>query len=158
MVLADLLTQHRLVINDSWNCASSVNCENVYSLYVAAPNSADSLNVSVTSVTGSSVPRLSVFGPGVPLSGINLLNGSTNDHVCPNPPGAGNQNANLSGSTPSLAGTGVYQVVVGRDWGSSGGAAGNYTLTVSQGSNAGFDYNGQTANNVPTQSTGMQCP
>jgi hypothetical protein len=145
-------------INDSWSCSASINCQNVYDYYLNNPAAGDSLSMNVTNVTGSSVVRMSVFGPGVALSGTNLINGSLNDHVCPHPPTGANQNASASASVTSLAGAGICRVAIGRDWGSSGGSSGTYTLTVSLSSGSIFNYVGPTSVNSATLSSGMQCP
>jgi len=145
------------VINDSWSCSFGVTCQNVYDYYLI-PGSGDTLNVNVTAVTGTSVARMSVFGPGVALNGTNLINGSTNDHICPNPPGAGNQDAALSGSVNPLSATGTYRIAIGRDWGNSGGAAGTYTLNVSLTSGATFYFVSKTVSNTATQSSWLSCP
>ncbi|PJZ68973.1 hypothetical protein CH373_07850 [Leptospira perolatii] len=142
-----------LTTDDSWSCSSLVNCQNVYDVEFTAT---DTLTISVTSVTNASVLRLALYAPNVPLNGTNFLNGSTNDRTCPNPPTYLNQDQPDTVTT-SITSTGVYQVVVGRDWNSSANSGGNYTLTLTTTASVMTNFT-KTASNIPTQSTGMQCP
>lgn len=133
-------------VSSSWTCGAGDDCQDVYDLSI--PAGAD-LVINITSVTGASVPRLALFGPGSPLNGTNLLNGSSNDRQCVG------QNAN--DSVAVVAGdAGVYRLAVGRDWGESAGASGEYTLTVT--SSLAFVPLGQTADNTASLAAGTQCP
>lgn len=138
---------------DSWTCSLSVNCQNVYDLDFTQT---DTLSISITAVTGDSVVRLSVFGPSSGLNGINLINSSYNDHVCPNPPTLANQNQGVSTSV-AIASIGTYRIAIGRDWGSSAGDSGNFDLTLSTASGTLGSLT-KTVTNAATQSSGMQCP
>ncbi|MBE7453822.1 MAG: hypothetical protein HS111_34630 [Kofleriaceae bacterium] len=132
-------------ISSSWACGSGVSCQDVFDY--ALPAGA-SVTVAVSGISGASVLRLGAFAPGVALSGANLLTGLTFDRRC------GGQNA--SDTVMFRAATaGTYRIAVGRDWGMSAGASGNYTLTVT--SSGTLTYNGQTANDVATGATNMQC-
>jgi hypothetical protein len=128
-----------------WNCAFLVNCQDVYDFVFPANTS---VTIAVSGITGNSVLRLGVFGPGVALSGTNLLTGSNKDRMC-----AG-QNASDS-ITFDTTSAGLYRIAVGRDWGSSAGAAGSYSLTVS--GNHQFTAHGITANDVASEATGTVC-
>ncbi|WP_010515905.1 hypothetical protein [Leptospira licerasiae] len=132
--------------SDSWNCAFSINCQNVYSLNF---NQADTLTIAVSSVTGSSVVRLAVFS-GTTLNGTNLINGSTTDRECVGQ----DTNDTVAVSIPSA---GPYSLTVGRDWNYSAGASGTYSLNLSSSlvSMLGFT---KTSSNTATQSTGFSCP
>lgn len=139
----DLLKFH---VENGWVCADTINCQDVYD-FVLAENTA--LTVTVTQVTGPSVVRLAVYGPGQPLGGTNLLTGTTNERQC--------AFANAADSVTALAiPAGTYRVVIGRDWGFSSGATGTYTLDVT--TDKPLTALGQTANDVATQATATQCP
>ena len=133
-------------VNSGWTCAVSVSCQDVYDLDIPAVTN---LSVNVTNVTGNSVIRLAVFAPGVALNGTNLLNSSNNDRECVG------QNANDSVAFIA-SGSGVYRLAVGRDWGSSAGTSGTYTVTVT--ADMEFVPLGSTSNNTASQAAGSQCP
>ncbi|PJZ23990.1 hypothetical protein CH352_18190 [Leptospira hartskeerlii] len=132
--------------SDSWNCAPSTDCQNVYSLNF---NQADTLTIAVSSVTGSSVVRLAVFS-GTALNGTNLLNGATTDKEC------NGQDVGET-ATVSIPSAGPYSLTVGRDWGNSMLGAGTYSLSLSSTlvSMLGFT---KTSSNTATQSSGYSCP
>jgi hypothetical protein len=129
----------------SWACASGVSCQDVYDITFAA--GAD-VTIAVTGITGASVLRLGAFGPGTALSGANLLTGPSSDRMC--------RAQNVSDTVTFRALTaGVYRIAVGRDWGSSAGASGNYTLTVT--STSPLTSPSQTVNDAPSMATGTRC-
>jgi hypothetical protein len=128
-----------------WNCAIGVSCQDVYDFVFPANTS---VTIAVSGITGNSVLRLGVFGPGVALSGTNLLTGSNRDRMC-----AG-QNASDS-ITFDTTSAGLYRIAVGRDWDNSAGAAGTYSLTVS--GNHPFTAQGITANDVASGAAGTVC-
>ncbi len=128
-----------------WNCAIGVSCQDVYDFVFPANTS---VTIAVSGITGNSVLRLGVFGPGVALSGTNLLTGSNRDPMC-----AG-QNASDS-ITFDTTTAGLYRIAVGRDWDTSAGAAGSYSLTVS--GNHPFTAHGITANDVASGAAGTVC-
>jgi hypothetical protein len=133
-------------VSSSWSCGSGVDCQDVYDLDLPA---GASLVINLTGITGNSVPRLALFGPGSALSGTNLLNDSTNDREC--------VGQNINDSVAVVAGAaGVYRLAVGRDWGASAGATGNYTLTVT--SSLDFVPLGRTVDNTASLAAGTQCP
>lgn len=119
---------------NSWNCANSVDCEDVYDFDFAANAS---VTIKVTNVDGASVARLALF-KGTTTSGTNLLNGAAKD-IC------GAQNTDLSAGPVTLS-PAHYRLTVGRDWGQSAGAAGNYTVTVT--SSTSFAGGSQTGDDV----------
>ena len=132
-------------IAGGWNCAIGVSCQDVYDFVFPANTS---VTIAVSGITGSSVLRLGVFGPGVALSGTNLLTGSNRDRMC-----AGqNTSDSITFDTTSA---GLYRIAVGRDWGSSAGASGTYSLTVS--GNHPFNTHGITANDVASGAAGTVC-
>ncbi|TGK19322.1 hypothetical protein EHO61_07575 [Leptospira fluminis] len=143
------------ISGDSWTCNLALypNCENIYDVPVTA---ADTLSIAVTAVTGTSVVRLAVYAPGSALSGTNVLNGGTTDHTCPSPPTNANQNQSVTISQ-ALSTLGTYRIAVGRDWGSSAGGSGTYTLTLTTTQSSMTAYT-KTASNVNSQATGMSCP
>ena len=128
-----------------WNCAFLVNCQDVYDFVFPANTS---VTIAVSGITGNSVLRLGVFGPGVALSGTNLLTGSNKDRMC----GGQNTSDSITFDTTSA---GLYRIAVGRDWGSSAGAAGSYSLAVS--GNHQFTAHGITANDAASEATGTVC-
>ncbi|EQA43785.1 hypothetical protein LEP1GSC050_1854 [Leptospira broomii serovar Hurstbridge str. 5399] len=146
-------TQSSQSVNDSWACPSLTNCQNVYDTQFVL---SDTLTITVSAVTGASVLRLSVYGPGSALSGTNLINGSVNDRTCPSPPTNSNQNVGDSISLP-ISTLGVYRIAVGRDWGSSAGSSGTYTLKLST-TKSSMTSLLKTVTNTATLSSGMQCP
>ncbi len=149
---ASITPQSSIPYSDSWTCAFSTDCQNVYDVNFSQ---ADTLNIAITSVTGTSVARVSVYAPGSALSGTNLLNGTTYDQVCPSASYA-NQDVDVTTSA-SIPSAGVYRVAIGRDWGNSAGATGTYhlSLTTSSSIMTGFT---KTVSDTATLSSGMSCP
>src|SRR6185503_14808158 len=131
--------------NGGWTCALGVSCQDVYDLVIPANTT---VTIAVSNVTGSSVLRLAVFAPGVPLTGANLLLGMNRDRMCKG------QNASDSATFQTTA-AGVYRLAVGRDWGSSAGASGTYSLAVSA-TNA-FSADGMTSDDVASGAAGTAC-
>lgn len=146
--LPPLPTPARLVfhVESGWVCVEPEDCQDVFDVMIEAGTE---VTVAVTQVTGPSVVRLALYGPGMPLGGLNLLTNSTNDRRC--------ALANASDSATALAeSTGTYRVAVGRDWGFSSGASGTYTLDVF--TDRELEPVGQTVDDQPTQASGAQCP
>jgi hypothetical protein len=136
----------RIEVLGGWVCVEPEHCQDVYDV---ALEKGTELTVRVTEVTGPSMLRLAVYGPGVPLGGLNLLTNSTNDRRC--------SLANASDSVTLLAeDAGRYRIAVGRDWGFSSGDAGSYTLELI--SDLAMAPLGQTVDDLPTQATDAQCP
>ncbi len=133
------------VIASGWSCAAGSSCQDVYDLQVPA---GATLTVNVGSVTGASVLRLALFGPGVALSGTNLLTGVAQDRMC-----MGQNQAD--GYVFTVAASGTYRLAVGRDWGSSAGSAGTYQLSLA--SSVPFSPQGQTVNDSGSQASGTRC-
>ena len=133
-------------VSGSWNCGNGVSCMDVYEVRL---HPGTNLSISVGSITGASVPRLALFAPGTPLSGTNLLTGTNLDREC--------VGQNTTDNVPSIrvAEEGVYLVAVGRDWGSSAGAAGTYTLALT--ADDGFEFLGAVANDIASQAAGTIC-
>lgn len=132
--------------SDSWHCSLSINCQNVYTLNF---NQADTVTISVSSVTGDSVVRLAMYS-GSTLNGTNLINGATTDREC--------YGQNISDTIAvSIPSAGPYSLTVGRDWGNSVDAFGTYSLNLSSTlvSMVGFT---KTSSNTATQSSGYSCP
>jgi hypothetical protein len=138
------LTAFRVL--NSWTCADTVNCQDVYDVELAADTE---VTLRVTEVTGPSVVRLALYAPGEPLGGLNILTNSTNDRMC----ALANASDSIT-STTTIAGT--YRVAVGRDWGYSSGATGTYVLDVK--CDLPLAPLGQTVDDQPTLATGWQCP
>jgi hypothetical protein len=133
-------------VENAWLCADTVNCQDVYDLVLAENTN---LTVSVTQVTGPSVVRLAVYEPGIPLGGLNLLTGTSNDRRC--------ALANAADAVEALAvPAGTYRIAIGRDWGFSSGASGTYTLDVT--TDKALTPAGQTVNDQATQAMATQCP
>ena len=132
-------------INAGWNCASGVSCVDVYDFTFAANSD---ITIAVTAVTGASVLRLGAYNPGVTISGANLLTGPAADRMC--------VGQNTSDTVLYRAvGAGTHRIGIGRDWGSSAGASGTYTLTVS--SSAAMTYLGASANDVAAGTAATRC-
>lgn len=104
----------------AWSCAAGTSCQDVYD--VTLPAGAVAM-LAVTAVTGASVPRLAVFGPGAALTSASLLTGVAADRRC-----VGQDDADSVTFKAVTAGT--YRVAVGRDWGSSLGESGTYRVTL----------------------------
>lgn len=126
----------------SWICQLGESCQDVFTFSIGEPGSA---TIDINSVTGSSVLRLALYGPNASLGGLNILTGNTSDLEC-----AG-QNTDFNG-TVSLSTAGVYQLAIGRDWGSSAGFNGSYDLQFYT-SVPRTDL-GQTVNDVNTLTSG----
>jgi hypothetical protein len=132
-------------VSSDWSCGGH-DCQDVYDVTVQA---GATVTIAVTAVTGNSVVRLAAFGPGVGLDGTNLLTGLSEDRQC--------VDQDASDTTSFTAATaGTYRIAVGRDYGSSAGSSGTYTLTVTV--NGSLTFIGQTADDAPPSSTGMTCP
>lgn len=129
-----------------WNCASGVNCQDVYDFTTVTSTP---VTVAVTSVTGNSVVRMAVFD-GNALNTTNRLNGKLTDRMCVA------QNTNDSVTSANLP-TGLHRIAIGRDFGSSLGTNGTYFVTIST-ANAPLSPNGSTSNDTASQLSGGACP
>ena len=109
---------HHLHNHSGWNCAIGVSCQDVWDFQTLAPGT---VTVTVSAVTGNSVLRLAAFD-GAALNTVNRLNGNLTDRKCTG------QNANDTAVTPVLP-PGLHRFAIGRDWDTSAGAAGTYTVT-----------------------------
>jgi hypothetical protein len=133
-------------VGGTWDCANGVSCQDVYDFNFSAGST---VTFAVTTVTGSSVVRLALFGPGVALDGVNLMMGSANDRQC------GGQNESDTVAY-AIATSGSYRLAVGRDWGQSAGAGGSYSLSVT--SATSFTAGAQTAEDTASLAAGTDCP
>jgi hypothetical protein len=134
-----------LAVSGGWTCSVGVSCQDVYDISFAAGSN---VTVAVNAVTGASVLRLAAFAPGTALTGANLLTGPASDRQC--------VGQNVSDSVTFRAPTsGVYRIAVGRDWGSSAGASGTYTLTVT--SSQPIVPGGQTVNDAASGAATTRC-
>jgi hypothetical protein len=129
-----------------WDCAISQICQDVYDFDL---QDGSDVEVIVHTVTGASVPRLALFGPGIPLDGINLFTGTTNDRLC-----VGQDMTDTASVT--VSGSGTYRLAVGRDWGLSAGVSGTYVVDVN--TSLPVQPQGQTADDVTSQASGASCP
>lgn len=136
----------RWVADSTWDCALSTSCQDVYEIFVEAGTY---LSLAVTDVEGASVPRLALFAPGEPLSGVNLLTRSNQDRRC-----VGQDEDDVVNQTVATQ-TGVYRLAVGRDWNSSAGFAGSYRVTVS--SEDWLTPLGQIVDDAGSQAEGSVC-
>ena len=132
-------------VNAGWNCGSGVSCTDVYDFTFSADAN---VTITVTAVTGASVLRLGAYNPGVPITGASLLTGVSNDRMCVG------QNASDTVIFKAVT-AGTYRIAVGRDWGSSAGASGTYTLNVSATGTSTFI--GAAANDIASGATGTRC-
>ena len=130
----------------SWNSLDGVTTQDVYEYTFTAGSV---LDVAVFAVSGSSVVRLALFAPGEGFDGINLLLGAAYDMQCQGQ----NQTVQTSVTIPT---TGVYQLAVGRDWGSSAGATGEYTLAIS--STLEFTGGSMTQDEMESEAIDGICP
>lgn len=129
----------------SWECELGETCQDVYDLTLPA-NSV--VSIAVTGLSGGSVARLGVFAPGSALSGVNLLTGLAMDREC--------QGQDVSDAVQFRTGAaGSYRIAAARDWGSSNGFDGAYTLVVS--AESGVEVEGQTVDDEPSGAVGSQC-
>jgi hypothetical protein len=135
-----------LLFTGGWNCAIGVSCQDVYE--VVLPQDTD-VTLSISNVTGASVVRAAVFGPGEALSGTNLLTGSNLDSLC-----SPSQNSPVTLSFRATT-TGVHRIAIGRDWNTSAGASGTYRFVMT--ANRSMTSNGQTLNDVASEATGTAC-
>ena len=131
---------------DSWACDTGETCQDVYEIDLAA---GQTVTVAVTDITGASVPRLALFAPGVPLNGTNLFTGSNNDREC-----VGQNEEDSASATATV--TGTYRFVIGRDWGSSAGADGTYSFTVS--ADDPFGFGDLQDDDITSLAAGSLCP
>jgi len=129
----------------AWNCASGVDCEDVYDFDVAASSQ---VTVAITSVTMSSTPRTGLF-KGTTTTGTNLWNNAATD-LCST---QNKQDIDLNAG-PVTIGPGHYRLTVGRDWGFSASATGTYTVTFHSStaiSAQGATADDQASNQAPCQ-------
>jgi hypothetical protein len=135
-----------LPVNRSWDCALGESCFDYYDIEL---REGDLLDVQIANVTGNSVPRFALYGPGDSTSGVNLLTNQLLDREC--------VGQNVDDSVPVFQArqTGTYRVGIGRDWGSSAGFAGTYEATIRT---TGFDHTlTSTGNDVASAHSGSQC-
>lgn len=130
----------------SWDCDLGESCMDVYEVDAEAGSH---LSVDVFDVTGASVPRLAIFAPGEALSGINLLTGENLDREC-----VGQDQDDSAGPVLAAIG-GTYRVAIVRDWGSSAGFTGTYSMRIR--SDVPASFGGQVSDDVPSQAAGSVC-
>ena len=129
----------------AWNCASGIDCEDVYDFDIP---SSSSVNVAITLVTGNSTARTGLFA-GTATTGTNKWNNAATD-LCST---QNTQDIDLNAGPVTVA-AGHYRLTVGRDWGFSAGAAGTYTVTFR--SSAGLSAQGATADDQTSNQA--HCP
>jgi hypothetical protein len=137
-----------LTFGAAWNCLAGETCQDVFDFEFLQPNT--TVTIAVSNVTGTSVLRLALRGPGVPLDGTNLLNGTPNDRTCVP------QDTSDSAGPLLAAPAGVYRLAVGRDGPTSFLGAGSYTVRIT--TDKPFTIVGQSANNAPSRAAGTSCP
>lgn len=137
---------YTFIVTGDWDCANSVSCQDVYDFETIVPTN---VTVAVSDLTGNSVPRLAVFD-GTDLSSTNRLNQSTSDRECV---GQDTDDSALSGALP----LGLHRWAVGRDWGSSAGASGTYTATLTT-DDAPLIIVGATSDDTPSLLATTSCP
>lgn len=138
-------TTTTFAVAGGWNCAAGTSCQDVYDITFDATSN---VTLAVTAVTGASVLRLGAFAPGTALTGANLLTGLSSDRQCVG------QDTSDSVTFRAIA-AGVYRIAVARDWGSSAGAGGTYTLTVT--STRPLVPGSQTVSDAPSGAAGSRC-
>lgn len=142
-----------ITINGDWDCSPLTNnCQDVYDFRISSAVAADSITISVSNITGTSVLRMAVFGPGSTLNATNLINSGLADHRC------FGQDVGDSVSISGATGAGLYRIAIGRDWGLSAGSGGLYTLAVSMNAPK-LAFIAQTADNAaPELLAASTCP
>ena len=138
--------------NFGWNCASGINCQDVFDFTVAAGSV---LTVRVNNVSADSASQLALYGPGVALGGINLLTGTTKELRCLVAASCSAFTAGEAkvGVTATQAGT--YRLAVTRDWGLSCGATGTYHVEMT--SNVAFQVGTQSVQDAASLASGNEC-
>lgn len=113
----------RTVFEKSGNWVSPVgeSCRDVYAIEFSKGTR---LSIQVSEITGSSVAQLAIYGPNSLIGGANILTGNTNELSC------GGQNATESVVNVQIVESGVHQISVSRNFGSSAGTTGDYKLTI----------------------------
>ena len=138
--------------NFGWNCASGVNCQDVFDFTVAAGSV---LTVRVNNVALGSASRIALYGPGVALGGANLLTGTTNELRCiiANDCNLFTGGEQKVGVTATQVGT--YRLAVTRDWGFSCGATGTYHVEMT--SDVQFQVGVQSVQDAASLAPGYEC-
>lgn len=138
--------------NFGWNCASGVNCQDVFDFTVAAGSV---LTVRVSNVSNESASQIALYGPGVALGGTNLLTGTTKELRCIVASSCSGFTAGeqKTGITATQAGT--YRLAVTRDWGFSCGASGTYRVEMT--SNVAFEVGNQSVQDGASLASGNEC-
>jgi hypothetical protein len=132
-------------VDSGWDCQSGESCQDVYEFDLPA---GAQVTVTVSNVTGASVPLLAVYTPGTALSGTNTLTNVANDRMC-----VGQDESDSVVFTTAVAG--VHSFAVGRDWGASAGAAGTYSFQIA--SDIGLVPGAQTVDDQDSLAAGTQC-
>ena len=132
--------------NGAWNCEINESCQDVYEFDFSAGSR---IAIAVEQVTGGSVVRIAIHGPGNGLGGINLLTGTQNDLQCE----AQDENVNIANFTAVTEG--IYTLAVTRDWGASAGFDGTYSLSVI--SDTLFEFKDQTVEDVDSLAPDGEC-
>lgn len=130
-------------VNSGWQATVGLDAQDVYEFEFAA---GALVTIDVTGITGTSMCRVALFAPGQPLSGTNVLTGTNFDASC------GGQDADEVYDEVRITTSGLHRLAIGRDWGSSAGNNGLYTLGVT--SNTGFGVVGQSLNDAQSQAAG----
>ncbi|HKO48443.1 MAG TPA: hypothetical protein VJV79_12000 [Polyangiaceae bacterium] len=142
-------------ISGTWNCASGVNCQDVYDIEMLS-NSALYVVLHPNPLFSGTAGRLAVFEQYEPLSGKNLLTGVSKDKNC-----AGASHTETASIIASAGGH--YKVAFGRDARlSTSSLPAGYTASISvdnPSSDAAFvpNFVGRVVNDKASQATGIQC-
>ena len=134
-------------VTGGWICPIGVSCQDVYEVELAEGSA---VSVDVDGIYGDSVIRLAVFAPDAALDGDNVLVGASRDLSC-----TGQNEAAATSFVADRAGT--WRIAVGRDAGSSVGAAGSYTLTVGSPSGLASPLTGPSPDDAEPRSPGFRC-
>ena len=132
--------------NGAWDCELNESCQDVYEFDLPA---GARISIVVEQVTGSSVVRLAIHGPGNGLGGINMLTGNQNDLRC------GGQDVDLAVANFETTSSGTHIIAVTRDWALSAGFDGTYSLSMF--SDMAIDYIDQTVDDVDSLAPGSEC-
>ena len=136
-------------VNGSWDCKKGEDCQDVYDIDLVEGMS---LAVVVRDFKKTTIPRLAVFAPGEPLSGINLLTADTLDYMCD--PMA----MEVAAGPVPIDTTGTYRIAVGRDAATSKGTSGSYSLILFAEGEAYGREQGRSVDDEATEATGTFCP
>ncbi len=146
--------EQMLSYSEVFDCSSSVgvNEQDVFNIDLSTGAVID---ISLTEVTGGSTMQMALYGPGVPLGGLNLLTGLNSELFCGDDSNCSNNTEGPTVTSHTIDATGTYRIAVTRNHGYSCGTEGTFRLNIQ--SDVEFSAPIQTVDGAESQATSWNC-